>query len=63
LEYRASTELYSTAVAELSRRIGISSLDDYLNLHQAAEAARMRSNEARARLEHHITEHHCEFSK
>ena len=63
VEYRASAELYSTAVAELSHGIGISLLDDYLTLHQTAEAARLRSNEARDRLNRHITEHHCEFSR
>ena len=52
-------ELYSAAVAELSRRIGITSLDDYLQLHQAAERARMRSNEARDRVAQHLAEHHC----
>ena len=62
LEYRYATELYSTAVAELSRRIGIGSLDDYRALHEAAEAARARSNEAHDRLARHIAEHHCDTS-
>ena len=35
LEYRAATELYSTAVAELSRRIGIGTIDGYQKLHEA----------------------------
>ena len=60
LEYRAATQLYATAVAELSRRIGIGSLDDYRKLHDAAEAARTRSNEAGDRLARHVAEHHCE---
>ena len=59
LEYRKVTDLYSAAVAELSRRICITSLDDYLQLHQAAERARMRSNEARDRVAQHLAEHHC----
>jgi hypothetical protein len=59
-EYRAATDLYSTAVAELSRRIGIGSVDDYWKLHEAAETARTRSNEAGDRLARHIAEHHCE---
>jgi hypothetical protein len=63
LEYRAATELYSTAVAELSRRIGIGTLDDYRKLHEAAEAARTRSNEAHELLGRHIAEHHCDTSK
>jgi hypothetical protein len=60
IEYRTATERYSTAVAELSRRIGTSSLDDYLRLHEAAETTRACSNEARDRIAHHIAEHHCE---
>jgi hypothetical protein len=58
-EYLAAMQLYATAVAELTRRIGISSRHDYLKLHQAAEVARLRSNEARARLESHFAQHHC----
>jgi hypothetical protein len=63
LEYRRATDLYSTAIAELSHRIGISSRGDYRKLRQAAEAARMHSNEARDRLTYHIAEHHCDISK
>ena len=62
LEYRTTTESYSTAVAELSRRIGVGSLDDQRKLHEAAEAARARSNEARDRLARHIAGHHCDIS-
>jgi hypothetical protein len=58
-EYKAATELYSKAVAELSRRIGISSIDDYRKLHEAAEKACLHSNEARDRLARHTAEHHC----
>ena len=58
-EYREAMQLYSAAVAELTRRIGISSRDDYLKLHQAAELARLRSNQARTRLEGHFAQHHC----
>jgi hypothetical protein len=63
LEYRAATERYSAAVAELTRNIGISSLDEYLKLHQAGETARACSNEARERVAHHIAGHHCDTSK
>lgn len=58
-EYRGATERYLTAVAELSRRIGVSSLDDYSKLHHGAEAGRLRSIETLDRLERHITEHLC----
>ena len=63
LEYRTATERYSAAVAELTRKMGISSFDDYRELHQAAETARTRSIEARDRVERHGDEHHCETSK
>ena len=63
LVYRLAADQYAAAVAELSRRIGTSSLDDYRILHEAAEAARIRSNEARERLEQHIAVHHCDISK
>jgi hypothetical protein len=52
-----------SAVAELSRRIGISSLDDYEKLHQAAEAARIRAKEAHERVIDHIEEHYCASQK
>ena len=63
LEYRQAADQYAVAVAELSRRIGISSLDDYQKLHQAAESARIRSNEARDRLARHLAAHGCDISK
>ena len=63
LEYRQAADQYAAAVAELSRRIGISSLDDYQKLHQAAEEARIRSNEAHDRLARHVTEHGCDVSE
>jgi hypothetical protein len=62
-EYRTATELYSAAVAQLSRRIGISSFNDYRKLHDAAETARTHSNEARERLARHLDEHHCDILK
>ena len=61
-EYRAATALYSTAVAELTRMIGITSIDDYRHLHNAAERARLDSNETRERLARHYAEHHCDIS-
>jgi hypothetical protein len=62
-EYRRATTLYSSAVAELSRMIGISSIDDYRKLHDAAETARLRSNEARDRVTRHLADHDCDISK
>ena len=63
MEYRTATERYSAAVAELTRKMAVSSFDDYRELHQAAETARTRSNEARDRVERHVAEYHCEKSK
>ena len=62
-EYRAAMELYSTAVAELTGRIGTRSRNDYLKLHHAAEVARLRFSEARARLESHFAQHECGTSE
>jgi hypothetical protein len=61
-EYRKTTNLYSAAVAELTRMIGVSSIDDYRQLHNAAEKARLHSIEARDRLARHYAEHHCDSS-
>jgi len=62
-EYRVATAVYSNAVAELTRRIGISSCDDYRKLHETTEKARLHSNEARERLARHFADHHCESPK
>jgi hypothetical protein len=52
-DYRRATEAYSSAIAELSRRIGISLLDDYRRLREAAERACLHSIEACDRLARH----------
>ena len=62
LEYRTATEVHSAAVAELTRRIGTSSVDGYRALSQAVETTRTSLNEARDRLAHHIAEHRREVS-
>jgi hypothetical protein len=51
--------IYSKAVCQLSRNIGVLSEDNYDKLKQNAEHARQRSIEAQASLESHIKEHGC----
>ena len=58
-EYRTAARQYSDAVSELTRKIGTSSKDEYLRLHQAVEAARLRADEVRIHLERHFVQHHC----
>jgi uncharacterized membrane protein len=58
--WQQAAEVYSKAVAELSRRIGVLSKPDYEELKQAAEVARHRSIQAQANLEAHIEEHGCD---
>jgi hypothetical protein len=58
--WHKAAEVYSKAVAELSRQIGIISKDDYENLKRVAEDARERSIEAQAALEAHIEDHGCD---
>jgi hypothetical protein len=60
-EYHDAAKRYSAAVAEMKQRIGITSRDDYWKLLEAAEKARLLSNEARARLERHLASHNCRF--
>jgi len=55
-----AAEIYSKAVAELSRKIGIVSRDDYQRLKRLAEDARETSIDAQATLEAHIEGHGCD---
>jgi hypothetical protein len=58
--WQSAAEIYSKAVAELSRQIGVLSKDDYVNLKGVAEDARRRSTEAQAELEAHVLDHGCD---
>jgi len=58
-EYQRTTELYSSAVAELARKIGIVPRQKYQRLHEAAEKARFASADARDRMERHVFQHRC----
>jgi len=59
LEYQRTTEVYSTAVGDVAKNIGVVSKSEYERLHQAAEEARHESFAARERLDRHVAEHHC----
>jgi hypothetical protein len=59
-EWQSAAEIYSKAVAELSRQIGILAKADYERLTEAAENARKRSLEAQANLEAHVDDHGCD---
>jgi len=54
-----AAQAYSNAVAELAKKVGVASKDEYNKLHGATELARYRSLDAQDRLERHIEEHGC----
>jgi len=57
--WQSAAEIYSKAVAELSRNVG-KLPEDYAPLKRAAEDARRRATEAHAAFERHIQDHRCE---
>jgi hypothetical protein len=57
--YETATALFSQAVTELRRNIGISTKEEYDRLARAANDARGKSEQARLALEQHIAEHRC----
>jgi hypothetical protein len=58
-QYEEATSLFSEAVTELRRKIGISTREDYEQLCRRANDARVKSELARLALEQHIAEHRC----
>jgi len=58
-EYEEATALFSAAVTELRRKIGISTREDYGQLGRMANDVRVKSEQARLALEQHIAEHRC----
>lgn len=58
-QYEEATTLFSEAVTELRRKIGISTREDYEQLGRRANDARVKSERARLALEQHIAEHRC----
>jgi len=57
--YEAATQAYFRAMNELRARMGTSPKAEYDELFKATEAARARSEMARAALLEHIREHKC----
>jgi Zn finger protein HypA/HybF involved in hydrogenase expression len=60
IAWQNAAEIYSKAVAELSRKVGVVSKAEYERLKSAAEAARQRSINAQANLEAHVESHGCD---
>lgn len=58
-EYEAATVMFSGAVAELRRTIGISTNEEYDMLGRRATEDRLKCEQARLALEQHILEHRC----
>lgn len=58
-EYDAATAVFSEAVAELRRKIGTSTKQQYEQLGRLANEARVKSEQARLALEQHTADHHC----
>lgn len=58
-EYEIVTTKFSDAVAELRRKMGVSTREEYERLDCAANEARVKSEQARLALEQHIAGHGC----
>jgi hypothetical protein len=58
-DYEAATAAFSEAVAQMRRRIGTSTKEEYESLGRRANEARVKSEQARLALEQHTAEHHC----
>jgi hypothetical protein len=58
--WQSAAGVYSQAVAELSRQIGVLPKPEYEKLKQITENARQRSLYTQANLEAHIREHGCD---
>jgi|HubBroStandDraft_2_1064218.scaffolds.fasta_scaffold1014750_1 hypothetical protein len=57
--YEMATALFSQAVSELRRNMGTSTKIEYYQLERSANDARVKSEQARLKLEQHIAEHRC----
>ena len=58
-EYESSTAKFSEAVAELRKKMGTSTKEEYEQLDRAANEARARSEQARLTFEQHVVAHRC----
>ena len=57
--YEDATGRFSEAVKELRQKIGTTAKYEYERLDRAANEARVKSEQARLALEHHIATHRC----
>jgi hypothetical protein len=58
-EYKEATVVFSEAVKELRRRMGTSPKEEYKRVQRIATEARLKSEQARFSVEHHIATHGC----
>jgi hypothetical protein len=58
-KYREATDAYAASVAVMSKRIGVSSKQEYDNLNLATQKARRSSAKALEAIEAHTDEHGC----
>ena len=61
--WQSAMEVYSIAVAEQSRQVGIASRVEYARLAIATANAHYHALEAKAKLEEHTGEHGCDGAK
>ena len=59
-EYNSATMAFSASVAELVQKPGTTLEGEYKRLKNAADQARIATEQARLNLEKHIAEHGCE---
>ncbi len=58
-EYETATAKFSTAVAELRRKMSTVPKAEYKRLDRAANEARVKSEQARLAVEQHVAAHEC----
>ena len=58
-EFDAAIHAYRLAVEALHSRLGVVPRETYETMKRDAEAARVRSEDARLALERHLVEHGC----
>jgi len=58
-QYEAATTNFSEAVAELRKKMGTSTKEEYQRLERATNEARVKSEQARLALEQHAAKHGC----
>ena len=57
--YQLATASFSNQLTMLHERIGTTARDEYESLRRAVDAERVRSEQARLALEHHVADHGC----